>query len=76
MYSPVEVDFFDVQMDVEGSPYARIVRAIFEDDIRQPGFEDWKQEDQLCEKCIEKLLREHLHLWLLSIKKKCGSRSC
>ncbi|KAK7468928.1 hypothetical protein VKT23_003423 [Stygiomarasmius scandens] len=72
MYSPVEVDFFNAQMDVDGSPYARIVRAIFEDGIRRPGFEDWKQEDQLCEKCMEKLLREHLYLWLLSIKKKSG----
>ncbi|KAK7468956.1 hypothetical protein VKT23_003455 [Stygiomarasmius scandens] len=73
--SLVDRNFMEAQIRppyVQETPYARITDTIFDDDIKQPEFIDWRKEDWLCARCMEKYLREHLHLWLLSLKKIAG----
>ncbi|EEB96772.1 hypothetical protein MPER_04038 [Moniliophthora perniciosa FA553] len=47
-----------------------IVEDILESDYKQAEFTDRKPEDWLCQECLIKLLKEHLHLWLLDRKRK------
>ncbi|THV03001.1 hypothetical protein K435DRAFT_962671 [Dendrothele bispora CBS 962.96] len=56
----------------DAARYPKIMETIFNDDIKRPEFSTWKKEDWLCKNCMENYLREHLHLWLLDLKKQEG----
>ncbi|KAJ7741156.1 hypothetical protein DFH07DRAFT_981703 [Mycena maculata] len=47
---------------------ADLIASIYDDIELQPEFSDSKMEDALCGDCLGKLIREHLHLWLLRRK--------
>ncbi|KAF5343246.1 hypothetical protein D9758_013412 [Tetrapyrgos nigripes] len=50
--------------------FTSILHSIHEDGYKRPEFESWKKEDWLCTSCMVKILEEHLHLWLLHMKRK------
>ncbi|KAJ7166978.1 hypothetical protein C8R46DRAFT_1192222 [Mycena filopes] len=46
-----------------------LIAGIFRDVVPlNAGFEGWTEEDGLCGDCLERLLKEHTHLWLLKQK--------
>ncbi|KAL0569471.1 hypothetical protein V5O48_012497 [Marasmius crinis-equi] len=50
------------------SVYEHVVQDLLDCDYKTPEFDDWKKDDWLCTGCLEKFLRENLHLWLQSGK--------
>lgn len=51
---------------------ADLVGGIYREVDLQPEYADWKEEDSLCEDCVNKLVGAHIHLWLLGRKVKSG----
>ncbi|KAK7045456.1 hypothetical protein VNI00_007709 [Paramarasmius palmivorus] len=62
-------EFDNVSQDV----YA-IVDDILESSYKAPEFAARSANDWLCKECLTKLLKEHLHLWLLDKKTKAGDQ--
>ncbi|THV03004.1 hypothetical protein K435DRAFT_836065 [Dendrothele bispora CBS 962.96] len=69
-YSPLDRAYLSKKPDAVR--YPKIMETIFNDDIKQPEFSNWKKEDWLCKNCMEKYMREHFYLWLLGLKKQEG----
>uniref|UniRef100_A0A0W0FMG1 Uncharacterized protein n=1 Tax=Moniliophthora roreri TaxID=221103 RepID=A0A0W0FMG1_MONRR len=67
--SRLRKEYIDISQDI----YC-IVEDILESDYKQAEFADRKSEDWLCQECLTKLLKEHLHLWLLDRKRKAGEQ--
>ncbi|KAI3605335.1 hypothetical protein WG66_013039 [Moniliophthora roreri] len=67
--SRLRKEYNDISQDI----YC-IVEDILESDYKQAEFADKKSEDWLCQECLTKLLKEHLHLWLLDRKRKAGEQ--
>ncbi|THV02975.1 hypothetical protein K435DRAFT_836045 [Dendrothele bispora CBS 962.96] len=57
-------------------PYTKLCDFIFQDGVKLPEFDNWKKDDWLCEACFQKLVEEHLHLWLLDRKRKSIGKDC
>lgn len=49
---------------------AELVEGLF--DYKTPAYYTWNKEDWLCRQCLEKLMRDHLHIWYLGQKVKRG----
>ncbi|KAJ7093793.1 hypothetical protein C8R44DRAFT_890692 [Mycena epipterygia] len=61
----------EVLDEVKPNPERNIPKLIAEvHTLRTGDFKDWNKSDALCETCLEKVLAEHLHLWLLALKLK------
>ncbi|KAL0574197.1 hypothetical protein V5O48_007764 [Marasmius crinis-equi] len=54
------------------SVYEHVVQDLLDCDYKTPEFDDWKKDDWLCTGCLEKFLRENLHLWVLDKKIQSG----
>ncbi|KAJ7143947.1 hypothetical protein C8R44DRAFT_657551 [Mycena epipterygia] len=52
--------------------FSALVAEIFHDVQRQPGYENWEEEDSLCDGCLVKILTAHFYLWLLWKRVKDG----
>ncbi|KAF9464131.1 hypothetical protein BDZ94DRAFT_1257074 [Collybia nuda] len=52
------------------SIHTRMLREIH--DLRVVSYDTWDKQDWLCADCIVEILRVHLHLWLLFLKKRSG----
>lgn len=45
-----------------------LIERLFE--YKTLTYDTWNKEDWLCEQCLEKFVREHLHLWYVGQKVK------
>lgn len=52
------------------TPAEELVGGLF--DYKTPAYLTWKKADWLCSQCLEKFMRDHLHIWYLGQKVKRG----
>jgi hypothetical protein len=50
-------------MDTHG--LSAVLDQIFSNIKKSPEFDSWNRDDWICFECLEKFIRENLHLWLL-----------
>lgn len=55
---------------LQESPAEEIVGGLF--DYKTPTYITWNKADWLCSQCLEKFIRDHLHIWYLGQKVKRG----
>ncbi|KAG1804713.1 uncharacterized protein HD556DRAFT_1325702 [Suillus plorans] len=52
------------------TPAEDLVGGLF--DYKTPAYSTWNKADWLCPQCLEKFVRDHLHIWYLGQKVKRG----
>ncbi|KAG1750068.1 hypothetical protein EDB19DRAFT_1677713 [Suillus lakei] len=52
------------------TPAEELVGGLF--DYKTPAYNTWNKADWLCKQCLEKFMRDHLHIWYLGQKVKRG----
>lgn len=50
------------------TPAEELVGGLF--DYKTPAYSTWNKADWLCPQCLEKFVRDHLHIWYLGQKVK------
>ncbi|OJA17762.1 hypothetical protein AZE42_04860 [Rhizopogon vesiculosus] len=55
---------------VQETPPEQLIEGLFE--YKTLAYDIWSKEDWLCEQCLEKFMREHLHLWYVGQMIKQG----
>ena len=53
---------------VKQTSLEQLIEGLFE--YKTPAYSTWNKEDWLCEECLEKFVREHLHIWYVDQKVK------
>ncbi|KAK1235943.1 hypothetical protein PQX77_000810 [Marasmius sp. AFHP31] len=70
----VETTYFNRFIgEIHEDTYEHIVQDILDSDYKTPEYKGCKPNGWLCTECMTKLLKEHLHLWLLDKKIEEGN---